>query len=186
MPAAIGHYVEAQQVDFPHGKRLVAGPYETNAEAWDTMRALRSGMTGCSLSVRRVQAKQLPVVKRPAPTVYDLSRVEGRRAAANALADHVRALGCAVAVEDWDGEPDVDFGHNGLGANIWLGWTPAAPMPIVSWYAQPGRQLAALVPGAWSEPFPHRKATREPRGWADLFDMVTAGLCAAIDGSAFE
>lgn len=119
-------------------------------------------------------------------SAYDLRNVSGRLAAAEALAGRIRELGACVNVENWDGEPDVDFSLPFLRGNIWLAWTPAAPMPIISWIAAAGLKLRASLPGAWYGNRPHHKATSEPADWPALFVALEIGLLAGIDGSAIE
>lgn len=119
---------------------------------------------------------------------YNLRQRGERERAANDIAERARALGAQAAIENWDGEPDVDIAVASLHAQIWLAWTPAAPMPIISWYgaAYPLRG----VPGAWHDDDVNsshrRKATSLPATWPELFDMLETGLLAGIDGSAFD
>lgn len=120
---------------------------------------------------------------------FDLAKRAEREAAAEAIADAARACGATVVVENWDGEPDVDITMPNLRATIWLGYTQAAPMPIISWYGATW-PLASTVPGAWTEyglNHAHgRKASSLPRSWPELFEALEAGLLASLDGSAFE
>ena len=179
-------YVFGQKVDYPFGKKRVAGPFDTMAQALAEERRLRPLYPDATLCAKPVTAKTLPAcTPRAAAPAFDLSTVAGRREAAEAIRAHVvDRLGLQATVEDWDGEPDVDCRAPGLLGTIWLGWTTAAPMPFISWVADSPRRLVA-VPGAWPQDYPHRKATSEPRDWAELFAMLEAGLLAAIDGSAF-
>lgn len=188
MPLATGYYVEAQRIAFPYGKRLLAGPYETHAEARPEYERLRPLHPDANLAIVTRTAKSLPQVSPPPAggAAWDLSRVEQRRAAARQIADHCTALGFAAEIEDWAGEPDVDVTVPGLRANIWVGDTPSDPMPIISWVAGEGRTLRAVLPGAWREPYGHRKATSQPMDWPRLLEALTIGLCAGVDGSAFE
>lgn len=203
MPQGQAFYVEGQQHAFPHGKRLVSGPFDLSADAHTERKRIAPLYPDANLSVVTYRGKSLPQRKprtallcdlaprlaRSGPE-YDLSRVEGRRAAASDLAAYARLFGAEVTVEDWDGEPDVDIRVPGGLATIWLGWTPAAPMPLISWVAAEGRRLRQYVPGAWgmlTDFAPaHRKATSHPADWAELFAMLEAGLCAMVDGTAFE
>lgn len=198
MVMARAWYVHGKKLAFPYGERLVSGPFDEHGGAFDEAARLRPFYPDATLSARPHRAKSLPVRTprtRPpgddepehAGAGYDLSRVEQRRAAAEALRVFVvDRLGLACTVEDWEGEPDVDCRAPGLLGHIWLGWTRAAPMPIISWVADDPRQLVAVLPGAWRETHPHRKATSSPATWARLFDALEIGLLAAIDGSAFE
>lgn len=192
MPVGRAWYVRGQKLAFPYGERWVSGPFDESSAAHDEARRLRPFYPDATLSVRLRSGKTLPEVKprTAAPgektPQFDLSTVAGRREAAEAIRSHVvERLGLQANIEDWDGEPDVDCRAPGLLGTIWLGHTPAAPMPIISWVADSPRRLVA-VPGAWAQEYPHRKATSEPRDWAELFAMLETGLLAAIDGRAFE
>jgi len=145
------------------------------------------------VSARLRQGKSLPECRpdrnAPAPALqFNLAQVAERRAAAEAIAERVRALGLVAIVEDRDGEPDVDCVTPNLSCNIWLAHLPAAPMPIISWYG--AKQPLQAVRGAWGRGdvnWSHRaKATSCPRDWAELFDMLETGLLAAVDGTAFD
>lgn len=196
MVMARAWYVHGKKRAFPYGERLVSGPFDESADAWAEEKRLRDAKLypDANLTVRVHRAKSLPV-RTPrgddepehAGAGYDLSRVKQRRAAAEALrAFVVDRLGLACTIEDWEGEPDVDCRAPGLLGHIWLGHTRAAPMPIISWVADDPRQLVAVLPGAWRETHPHRKATSSPATWARLFDALEIGLLAAIDGRAFD
>jgi len=187
MPVGQAWYVHGQKLAFPYGERWISGPFDDLAAAHDEARRLRPLYPDANLSARLRSGKTLPeVLPRSDTPAFDLSRVAGRRAAAEAIAERVRALGLVAIVEDWDGEPDVDCVTPNLCATIWLGNTPAAPMPIISWYG--AKHPLQAVPGAWPADFnAHRsKATSLPRDWAELFAMLEIGLFAAVDGTAFE
>ncbi len=196
MPVGRAWYVRGQKVAFPHGRKWVSGPFDEVDAAFDEMERIRPFYPDANLSVRIRSGKTLPDVKpRSAPPgeeppAYDLSTVGGRREAAEAIRAHVvDRLGLQAHIEDWDGEPDVDCRAPGLLGTIWLGHTPAAPMPLISWVADSPRLLVAALPGAWfgnMHDIPARKRTSEPRDWAELFAMLETGLLAAIDGRAFE
>lgn len=119
---------------------------------------------------------------------YDLRKRAERERAARDIAERCREIGAQATVENWDGEPDVDIAVASLHAQIWLAWTPGAPMPLISWYG--AKYPLVGVPGAWFEldvnPCHRRKATSLPTTWPELFDMLETGLLAAIDGSAFD
>lgn len=196
MPVGRAWYVEGQKIAFPHGKRLVSGPFEEMADATAERTRLVPYYPDANLSVVPYSGNTLPE-RKPRGTAagarqgqFDLRTVEGRRAAAQAIAEHARGFGAVATVEDWDGEPDVDIRVPSGLATIWLGWTPAAPMPLISWVADAPWRLHQYVPGAWgmlTDFAPaHRKATSQPGDWAELFDMLAAGLCALVDGSALE
>lgn len=195
MPVGHAWYVHGQKLAFPYGERWISGPFDASDEAWDELRRLRPLYPDANLSVRMRSGKTLPEVtprtpgaEAPAVPSFNLRKVADRRAAAEAIAGKVRSLGLDAIVEDWDGEPDVDCVTPNLCAAIWLGNTPAAPMPIISWYG--AKHPLQAVPGAWARDdvnWSHRAmATSCPRDWAELFDMLETGLLAAVDGSAFE
>lgn len=193
MPVGRAWYVHGQKLAFPYGERWVSGPFDDSAAAHAEARRLRPLYPDANLSARLRQGKSLPECRpdrnAPAPALqFNLARVAERRAAAEAIAERVRALGLVAIVEDWDGEPDVDCVTPNLSCNIWLAHLPAAPMPIISWYG--AKQPLQAVRGAWGRDdvnWSHRaKATSCPRDWAELFDMLETGLLAAVDGSAFE
>lgn len=194
MPLGRGWYVKGRKWAFPYGERLVSGPFDDLGPAHDEARRIRPFYPDAHLDVVLHTAKTLPErTPRAAPPgaekeapMYDLRNAPGRLAAAEAIADRIRALGARVNIENWDGEPDVDFSVPFLRGNIWLAWTPAAPMPIISWIAGEGLKLRALLPGAWREEYPHRKATSLPETWPALFDALEIGLLAGIDGSAID
>lgn len=190
MPQAEAHYVEGQKLEYPHGKRLVSGPFDTSGEAWAEVERLRPLYPDANLSAVLYRGKSLPERRpRGSRAAYDLSTAEGRLATARAIADHALHFGAVVSVENWDGEPDVDVTVPGGLASIWLGWTPDAPMPLISWVAAGERKLRASVAGAWHDGpqnVPSRKRTSLPADWPEFFAMLEAGLCALVDGSAFD
>jgi len=189
MPVGRAWYVRGQKLAFPFGERWLSGPFEALADAVAEERRLRPLYPDASLSTRIRTGKSLPTVtpRKAGPVEFNLARVAERRAAAEAIVDHVVGrLGLDARLEDWDGEPDVDCLTPNLSAQIWLAHTPLAPMPIISWYG--ARFPLRAVPGAWPAEFNARrsKATSTPRDWGQLFEMLEIGLLAAIDGSAFE
>lgn len=195
MPRGSAWYVHGQKLAFPYGERWVSGPFDDSAEAHGEERRLRPFYPDANLSVRQRSGKTLPEVKprNAAPgdapvRSFNTARVADRRAAAAAICEHVRSLGLTAVVEDWDGEPDIDCSTPNLCATIWLGNTPAAPLPIISWYG--ARFPLRAVPGAWGRDdinWAHRaKTTSTPATWQELFDMLETGLLAAIDGTAFD
>ncbi len=192
MPRASAWYVRAQRSAFPYGRKWVSGPFDEMDAAFAEADRLRPFYPDASLmALMRTTAGPLPAATpRAAPPEtagpsYSLSTAKGRREAADAIAERVQALGLDVTVEDWISDLDVDCSAGPfLRANIWLAHLPAAPMPCISWVGH-GKRLRT-VPGAWAQEYPHRKATSEPRDWAELFAMLETGLLAAIDGSAFE
>lgn len=198
MPRGSAWYVHGQKLAFPWGERWVSGPFDEADEVWGELRRLRPFYPDANLSVRMRSGKTLPTAtprtrppgddpRPPAPS-FNMARVAERRAAAEAIAGKVRSLGLDAVIEDWDGEPDIDCSTPNLCATIWLGNTPAAPLPIISWYG--ARFPLRALPGAWGRDdvnWSHRaKATSTPATWQELFDMLETGLLAAIDGSAFE
>ena len=185
-------YVHAQKLAFPYATAWVAGPFDDSAVAFDEARRIRPFYPDADLSPRLRSGKTLPEVKprsrapgAEAPS-FNLRKVADRRAAAEAIAEKVHSLGLDAVVEDWDGEPDVDCRTPSLCATIWLGDTPAAPMPIISWYG--AKFPLRGVPGAWLADFNYwgSKATSTPRDWPELFSMLETGLLAAVDGTAFD
>lgn len=187
MPVGRAWYVHGRKLAFPYGERWVSGPFDDSAAAHAEARRLRPLYPDATLDARLRSGKTLlEVLPRSNTPAFDLSRVAGRRAAAEAIAERVRALGLDAVVEDWEGEPDVDCHTPSLSCNLWLAHTPAAPMPIISWYG--AKFPLQAVPGAWPADFnAHRsKATSLPRDWAELFAMLEIGLLAAVDGTAFE
>lgn len=196
MVMAVGHYVSAQKLAFPYAEGLISGPFEESADAWEEMRRIRATKlyADCNLRVKTHRARSLPVKTprrmRPAEPVpeFNLRLVGERRRAAEALAAHGRSLGAEATIEDWDGEPDVDFRTPTLQATIWLAWTPQAPMPIVSWHS--ATHWLRPVPGAWRagdiNTSHGRKATSLCDNWPAVFEALTAGILASIDGSAFD
>lgn len=198
MTTGRGWYVKAFRLD--QAWRLVSGPFDDHDPVFEEARRIRPLYPdACALDVILHTGKSLPERKpriRPPgdqeePTVpeFDLRNVAGRRAAARALVDHIEALGCRATLEDWDGEPDVTGSAPSLHAQIWLAWTPQAPMPIISWYGS-AYSLRDVVPGAWGRgdvnPYHRAKTTSLPATWPELFDALEIGLLAAIDGSAFD
>lgn len=191
MPAVTRYYVKGQKLAFPYGERMLSGPHETHGEADAECKRLRPLYPDANLSVVSkygITHRQVSPRKDPAKPAFDLSQIGGRRAAARAIAEHCRQHGFEPVVEDWDGDPDVDVTTPSARANIWLGWTRAAPMPIISWVANSDLQFVSRLPGAWDEGdgFSNRKATSLPATWPALLDALIAGLCASIDGTAFK
>lgn len=186
MPVGRAWYVHGRKLAFPYGERWISGPFDDLADAHAEARRLRPLYPDATLDARLRSGKTLPeVLPRSDTPAFDLSRVAGRRAAAEAIAERVRALGLDAVVEDWEGEPDVDCHTPNLSCNLWLAHTPAAPMPIISWYG--AKFPLQAVPGAWGRDDVNRsKATSLPRDWAELFAMLEIGLLAAVDGTAFE
>lgn len=184
------------------GKRLVSGPFDSLVEAGIERDRIAFLYPDATLRAVRYHGKSLPERKprQPAPLLqrrdgsiepnpqagFDLARVEQRRAAAKALADHARAFGAEVMVEDRDGEPDVDVTTPSLKANIWLMKGRDGSVPIISWHS--AKFPLRYVPGAWSPDFNYwrSKATSVPGSWPALFDALERGICASIDGSAFD
>lgn len=182
-------YVQAQQLAFPYGKRLVSGPHEHSAWAFVVADWIRADYADCNLTVvSRGSSKATLTANNARAIKHDLSTHKGRLAAATHISDYVRfELGVRADIEDWDGEPDVDIRTPSLRANIWLMHCRPAPMPIISWHRpKPGVLFRRLLPGAWDELIPHHKATSLPADWSELFLALTVGICASIDGSAFE
>ena len=192
-------YVHGIQTAFPHGVKWVAGPFDDRDAAWREMDRIRPFYPDAVLSVRERTGKTLPTCtprtappgqKPPAPAApdYDLRKRPERERAADDLAGRARAFGARVEIENWDGEPDVQVFLPSLQANIWLAHLKEAPMPIISWYGAvyPLRP----VPGAWTadqvNDAHRRKASSLPGTWSELFDALEIGVCAAIDGSAFD
>lgn len=192
-------YVHGQKHAFPYGKRLVSGPFDEMNAAYDERARLEQAKLypDARLDVLPHSAKTLPVVtprtrppgdEAPAVPDYDLRKRPERERAAADLAERARAFGARVEIENWDGEPDVQIFTPSLQANIWLAHLKEAPMPIISWYgaAYPLR----AVPGAWTPDHVNdahrRKASSLPGTWSELFDALEIGICAAIDGSAFD
>lgn len=199
MVMAVGHYVRGRKHAFPYGERLVSGPLDDSAAAFAEAKRLRDAglYPDAELFPYVHRAKTLPVVTprtrppgdEPAPVPeYDLRKRPERERAADDLAERARAFGARVEIENWDGEPDVQIFTPSLQANIWLAHLKEAPMPIISWYgaAYPLR----AVPGAWTPDHVNdahrRKASSLPGTWSELFDALEIGICAAIDGSAFD
>jgi hypothetical protein len=195
MVMARAHYVHGKQRAFPYGERLVSGPFDTSADATTERKRLEAAglYPDARLTTTTHRAKSLPVVtprtrppgaEPPAGPTYDLRKRPERERLAAALAERARAFGATVHIENWDGEPDVQIRTPSLQANIWLAYLREAPMPIISWYgaAYPLR----AVPGAWTDDDRRRKASSLPATWPELFDMLETGICAAIDGSAFD
>lgn len=188
MVAGRAHYVWGKQKDFPYGERWISGPFDDPFEAATECERVRALYPEANLSVR-IRTGALPECKpRRGALSFDLSRVAERRAAAAAIAEQVRAHGLHATIEDWDGEPDVDASVPFLSAAIWVGNTPAAPMPFISWHG--ARYPLRALPGVWTardvNTSHRRKATSSPRDWPQLLDMLVDGLLAAIDGSAFD
>ena len=195
MPRGQAWYVHAQKLAFPYATAWVAGPFDDSAVAFAEAGRIRPFYPDADLSPRLRSGKTLPEIKprtrapgasAPAVPSFNLRKVADRRAAAEAIAGKVRSLGLDAVVEDWGGEPDVDCHTPSLCATIWLGDTPAAPMPIISWYG--AKFPLRGVPGAWPADFNYwgSKATSTPRDWPELFSMLEIGLLAAVDGSAFD
>lgn len=194
MPLGRAYYVRGVQVAFPHGERLVSGPFDAFLDAQGERVRLVPLYPDAVLGVVPHSANPLPVVvPRAAPgdavPSHDLSTVDGRRICASAIARRVRELGLSARIEDWDGEPDVDCETPSLRAMIGLAWHPQAPMPLIHWVAADGFYLRASLPGAWRDGPQNtgaRKRTSEPATWPALYEALEIGLLASIDGSAFE
>lgn len=182
-------FVRARKLAFPYADRRVAGPFDTLPEAMAAAASLRAAYgafsfyagPGKTRDLTPLDPQALLADDEPGP---DFRRVEARRAAARELAAIGAGLGCAAVVDDWDGEPIVDIAAPSLRADVQI--LKGERVPIISWYgaARPLRPL----PGAWGPEFNHwrTKATSFPATWAQLCEMLEVGLCAAIDGSAFE
>jgi len=190
-----GWYVKATRYAFPHSWRLISGPFDDSGPAFPEAARIRPFYPEAHLSVVLEVAKTLPE-RRPrarAPgaeqeaPMFDLSRVAGRLAAAEAVAEFARERGATVNIENWDGEPDVDVWLPTLRATIGMQWHKQAPMPIISWH-RAQRPLVGHLPGAWRQEgsFRNGKATSLPETWPALFEALEIGICAAVDGSAFD
>lgn len=190
MVAGRAHYVWGKLRDFPYGERWVSGPFDDPFDASTECERLRPLYPEAALSVRIRSGKTLPeCTPRAAPLSFDLKRKKGRAKAAAAIVAHVVGrLGLSAEITDWDGEPDVVCRSPNLSCMIGIGYHPAAPMPILSWYG--ARFPLRGLPGAWAEAdinWSHRrKATSLPRSWDGLFSMLETGLLASIDGAAFD
>lgn len=55
------HYVRAQQLVFPHGRKLVSGPFDDGDAAFDEVRRIRPFYPDANLEVVPYSAKRLPV-----------------------------------------------------------------------------------------------------------------------------
>lgn len=194
MPMARGWYVKGKKLAFPNGVRLVSGPFDDHGPAFAEARRIRPFYPDATLDVVLHTGKTLPErTPRSAPPgaepeapMFDLRNATGRRDAAAALAMHAELFGARVVLEDWDGEPDLSVSVPALNCNIWLAWTPAAPMPIISWRAtRPGRDLLEVLSGAWRSGGT-LKATSKPETWPALFDALEIGICGGLDGTAFD
>lgn len=191
MTSGTAYYVYGKKYDFPWAEAWLSGPHDRD-EAFETARAIRPLYPDANVSVRPRTGKTLPTVRprrsAPGDITFDMSKASGRRAAARAIAERVERIGLVAVVEDRDGEPDVDVQTPSLRAAIWLGYTPAAPMPIISWH-RAAYDLRG-VPGAWLSvdinTSHRRKATTLCKSWPGLFEALEIGLLASIDGSAFD
>ncbi len=195
-PQPRAEYVQAQQSAFPYGTRLVSGPFHERGQVWAEKTRIEPYYPDCTLSAITHRAKALPLrlprscVPGDEPDVptFKLSTAAGRLAAAEEIARRARDLGAVVDIENWDGEPDVDIRLPSLHATIWLGYTAAAPMPIISWYG--ARWPLRGVLGAWRDEDVNaahgRKATSAPSDWPSLFEALLSGICASLDGGAFD
>jgi hypothetical protein len=167
---------------------LASGPFDDHATAMLERQRIAPLYPEANLTVVLEVAKSLleRTPRSPAP-MFDLSKVAERRFAAKALATFARDRGATAVIEDWDGEPDVDITLPSLRATIGLQWHKAAPMPIISWH-RAARPLVGHLPGAWQQEgsFRNGKATSLPETWPALFDALEIGICAAVDGNAFE
>ena len=163
-------YAKAYRRDW--AVRLVAGPFEQWQEAADRAARLRPLYPNSAVEVTERD-------------FAGLRTAEGRRHVAAMLRQHAERIGARV---EWDAETDdIDIRLPTLRANIWLADIPASPMPIISWVAGYGLRLSSLIPGAWLERGePHRKATSMPETWTQLYDALEIGLCAGVDGGAFN
>ena len=194
MTTGRGWYVKGRKYAFPYGERLCSGPFDDSGDAFAEARRIRPFYPDAHLDVvlevgrtlpERTPRSAPPGAEKEAP-MFDLRNAPGRLAAADAIALRCARYGVTARVEVWDGEPDVDFSVPFLRANIWLAYHAQAPMPIISWIAGEGLKLRAVLPGAWREEYPHRKATSLPETWPALFEALEVGLAAGIDGTAIE
>jgi hypothetical protein len=181
------HYVEAQRRTFLQEKRLFSGPFDDLAAAHGERDRLGPLWPDLVLRVVPHRAKPLPIITPPPAdpvnVSYDLSKPDDRRAAARRIVDHVHLLGAAAAVSVWDDEYDVDVATPNLSAAVLLDGRSA--IPVVRWHSL-NRDLRE-VPGAWraDDMYP-RSVTTRPTSWPALFEALTAGILASIDGSAFD
>lgn len=220
MVSARGWYVKAMRYAWPNSTLLASGLFDDHGAAFAEMRRIRPFYPEATLDVVMQTGKNLPVRKprssvplrrpcgkdcnnpkccdvrcfgiqeRPPVPEFDLSVPAQRWDAADAIAAKALSLGAEVGVERWEDDQDVTMRVPFLSCNIWTAWTPAAPMPIISWRAAQGLVLRQHLPGAWSQLTEyagrHGKATSVPDTWAALFDALEIGLLAGIDGSAFD
>lgn len=199
MPMAEAWYVQGIKLDFSQATKLVSGPFDGLDDVFKEIERIRAFYPNITLRPKKHRAKSLPERKprthapgerladMPDPG-YNLRKRAERERCADDIASRARALGATVEIENWDGEPDVDIRTPSLRATIWLAWTPAAPMPIISWYG--ASYPLRGVPGAWRaeqvNSAHRRKATSLPATWPELFDALETGICAAVDGTAFD
>lgn len=197
MPMAAAWYVRGRKRAFPYGERLVSGPFDDLAAAMAERTRLQSAnlYPDAFLETHMHRAKTLPECKPrtrppgepPDQAEYNLRRRAERERLADDIAKRARALGATVEIENWDGEPDVNIALPSLRATIWC-VSVQGEMPIISWYGA-AYPLQAL-PGAWRDDQVNsaheRKATSLPATYAELFEALETGICAAIDGGAFR
>lgn len=205
MPIGRGEYVSARKREFPHAEADVSGPFDGAGAAYTELARILPFYPDAELWVQRRVGRSLPVaVPRRCPPFgpigqalsyvrawpdFDLRDAGQRITAAWAIAEHVENFGARARVVEWDdGTPDVDISLPWLHANIWLDYTPAAPMPIISWVASAGRLFVPAYRPAWFSDtlVAHRKRTSTPETWYDLQLALEAGLCGGVDGTAFE
>jgi hypothetical protein len=187
---AYAHYVHARRQNFLQEQRLFSGPFDSRAAAHDERDRLARLWPDLVLSVKSHRAKVLPILVPPPPdpvnVSYDLSKPDDRRAAARYIVDHGHLLGAAAAVSVWDEEYDVDVATPNLSAAVLI--DGRSPIPAVRWHS-PTRNLRE-VPGAWRAAdfmaVYTRSVTFRPTSWPALFEALTAGILASIDGSAFD
>lgn len=187
MPMAEGYYVRGTQQNQMAARKWISGPFDSRMAAEDERTRITDRYPGVYLSVhsRRVKG-ELPVCV-PRPPIdaqeHDLATPEGRKAAAEEIADLGRNLGAVVLVEFWEGAADVTLRWPNLEARLWLEPRADIVVPAVKWYGATWPLRA--VPGAWGAPQPF-KASSAPASWCELYRALETGACASLDGSAFD
>lgn len=176
-------YVQGRKHKFPYGEAWLSGPFEDPALAAAELKSIAPYYPDAALQVSPRTGSSLPQCTPRGPS---LRTAKGRIAVADEVVALCERLGVPYRRDDWDGEPTLDIELPTLRAQIWLDWTPSAPMPVVCWIATSPRNLRATLPGAWVGSFPHRKATSVPETWAQFYEALEIGICAGIDGSALE